>query len=436
MVEELKANLARIIFEPLSRLGFSHKTQASALWSLIESLSSPFFSLLLLPVLTYSLGLGDYGLYVMVMALVSFFGFTGLGMNTSIIYFLAVNYQKSNHKQIAERLSTALLITLLGTLVFSCLFFLALNAFEAQLEKQYPQLIDKQQLIYIALGLVVLTQLDMVVLSAIKGLQQFKTSSKVEFSLRFLNFIVMTLVAVTQKSVEAIVLVVLVMTMLNLMMRYAVLNKIVSINIYNIRINRQSIYELFHYGKWMTLQNLSGAIFGSLDKLVIGSFLGNTVLGSYNILLSISQLVHFIPANMLTFVMPRVATSSQGISIGTLKRVLIITATLSVIFSTLMYTCRELIFSHLHVDISYENLFFWLIFSYFLLSLNAPIYFIALGMNLAKEVSLQCIIGSIVGIILMLMLISSNGLMAVLVSKLVYSFFAIFLIIPVLRKIK
>lgn len=432
----MKAKFTQIIFEPLLRLGFSHKIQATALWSMLESFSNPFFSLLLLPIFTHNLGLENYGLYVMVMALVNFFGFTGLGMNTSITYYMAVNYQTSNSKEIAQRLSSALLITLIGTVLFSCLFLLVLNIFETQFKDHYPQLSDKQQLIYLALGLVVINQLDMVVSSAIKGLQQFKASSKVEFVLRLLSFMLVTLVAVTQKKVEAIVLVVFVMAILNLIVRYAMLNKIVNLDFCEIKINKQITNELFHFGKWMTLQNISGALFGSVDKLVVGSFLGNAVLGIYNVLLSITQLVHFIPANMLTFIMPKVAVNSNALSISILKKVLTITVIVSSMLSIVIFASKGIVFSHFHIDGSYENVFYWLIFNYFLLSLNTPIYFIALGMRLIKAVSLQCIVGSLIGVILMLVLISGNGLVAVLASKLVYSLLAIFLIIPVLRKMK
>ena len=431
----MKVKLTQIIFEPLFRLGFSHKIQATALWSMLESFSSPFFSLLLLPIFTHNLGLENYGLYVMVMALVSFLGFTGLGMNTSITYYLAVNYQTSKRQKIADRLSSALFITLIGTVVFSCLFLLVLNLFEAQFKEHYPQLIGKQQLIYIALGLVVVTQLDMVVSSAIKGLQKFKISSKVEFVLRLLNFIVVALVAVTQKSAESIALVSLVMAVFNLIVRSIMLNKVVKFDIRGIALDKKITHELFHFGKWMTLQNFSGALFGSLDKLIIGGLLGNTVLGAYNVIISITQLVHFIPANMLTFIMPKVALNSESLSTATLKKVLNITVILSTSITTIIFASKGFIFSHFDVGSNYENLFFWMLFNYFLLSLNVPIYFIALGMHLIREVSLQCIFGSLIGIVLLLILISKYGLIAVIASKLIYSILAMYLIIPVLRKI-
>jgi len=432
----MKVSFNQIIFEPLFRLGFSHKIQATALWSMLESFSSPCFSLLLLPIFTHSLGLESYGLYVMVMALVSFFGFTGLGMNTSITFYLAANYQTSNSKQIAERLSSALLITLIGTIFFSCFFLLILNLYEMQFEGRFPQLIGKQKLIYIALGLVVITQLDGVVSSAMKGLQKYKTSSKTEFVLRLLSFIMLALIAVVQKNVEALLLVVLIMSIFNCIVRYAMLNKMFNFDFREIKINKKITNELFHFGRWMTLQSVSGALFGSLDKLVISSFLGNAVLGTYHILISITQLVHFIPANMLTFIMPKVAFNSKSLTIATLKKVLTVTVIFSCILSIVIFVFKGLIFAHFHLDTRYENLFYWLIFSYFIMSLSTPLYFIALGMHLIKAVSLQSILGALVGLVVLMMSVSQYGLIAVLASKLIYSFLTIFLIIPVLRKIK
>jgi O-antigen/teichoic acid export membrane protein len=432
----LQANFKRFIFGPLSRFGISHKLQATALWSMLESFSSPLFSLLLIPIFTHNLGMENYGLYVMVMAFVSFFGFTGLGMSTSITYYLAVNSESINPKYTAERLGSALGLTFFGTVVFSCFFILAHNLYGSQIESYYPLLIAQQQLIYASLILIVITQLDMVVSASLKGLQQFKISSKVEFVLRLLSFIIITLVTFTQKNVIAIVLITLIMTLFSLIVRFRTLNKIVDFHFSDIKINKPIATELFHFGKWMTLQSLAGASFGSIDKLVIGTVLGNKVLGIYNVLLSIAQLIHYIPANMLTFIMPKVAKNNENLSISLLKKIFILTTIISSFFAVLIIILKKFIFLNFHVDSSYEILFYGLIFAYILLSLNIPSYFIALGMNLIKAVSLQCIIGSIVGVSSLLILISKYGILGAVASKLIYSVVAIFLVIPVLRKMK
>jgi O-antigen/teichoic acid export membrane protein len=430
----LQSKPKQFIFSPLLRFGISQKLQATALWSMLESFSGPLFSLILIPIFTRNLGLESYGLYVMVMAFVSFFGFTGLGMSTSITYYLAVNYESTNPKNTAERLGSALGLTFFGTVAFSCLFLLVINYLSTPLKSYYPQLITQQQLIYAALILIVITQLDMVVSASLKGLQQFKISSKVEFALRLLSFGVVTFVAITQKNVIAIVLTTLIMALISLIVRFRTLDKIVHFNFSDIKLNKHTAIELFHFGKWMTLQSIASASFGSIDKLVIGTILGNKVLGIYNVLLSIAQLIHFVPANMLVFIMPKIAKNTEVISVKLLKKIFTFTAMISLFFAVLLVTLKNVIFLKLHVAGNYEALFYWLILSYVLLSLNTPSYFIALGMNLIKAVSLQCIIGSVVGVVSLLILVSNYGILGAVASKSLYSIVAIFLVIPVLRK--
>jgi len=432
----LLVKFAEIIFGPLQRLGFSHKIQATALWSTLESFSAPFFSLLLIPIFTHSIGLENYGLYVMVSALVAFLSFTGLGMQVSITYYLALNHETSSPNQIAERLVSSLLISFFGTTICSCFILLGINIFVTPLNEYLPQLGTQHQLIYIALGLIVVTQLDLVVSSAIKGLQFFNVSSKVEFFLRLLSFVTVALAAINQRSVVDLVCINLIMAIFNLIVRYTMLTKVVCLNFREVKITQRITKELFHFGKWVTLQNVASAFFSSVDKLVVGSALGNTVLGTYNVLLSITQLVHFVPANVLSFIMPKVAVNSKNITVLLLKKVLTANTLFSICIATLILIFKDLIFLHFHVDSIYKPLFYWLIAIYFLLSLNVPLFFIALGVNLIKTVSLQSILGALIGTIFLLALITDYGLLAVVASKLVYAIISLFVIFPVSRKLK
>jgi len=418
----LKAKLSQIIFAPLLRFGFSHKTQATALWSMLESFSNPFFSLLLLPIFTHSLGLENYGLYAMLMALVNFFGFTGLGMNTSITYYLAVNYQTSNPKEIAQRLCSALLITLIGTMLFSCLFLLVINMFETQLKEHYPHLRDKQQLIYIALGLVVITQIDMVVSSAIKGLQEFKISSKVEFVLRFLSFIVVSLVAVIQKSVEAIALVVLVLAIFNLIVRYGMLNKIVNFDLREIKINKQIINELFHFGKWMTLQNLSGAVFGSLDKILLGVLFNTTIVGVYSIIISVTQLSHYVLASASSFITPKI--SSILATKKKLRDIYYKALAASALVTFLMLLILTILYPLLHDHFNLGSIkteYFILLLSYGILAMCVQPYYFALGFGKVKLLSNINIMSALIGIVAMVYFINLYGIFGAAIARLAYT---------------
>jgi O-antigen/teichoic acid export membrane protein len=432
----MRSRLLQLLFRPLQSFGISASIQSTALWTMLESFSSAFFSLMLIPILTHNLGLEKYGLYVMVTAFVSFFSFAGLGMNTSITYYLAVNHQAANTKNIAERLGSALSLTLIGTVTFSCACLLVLSLYVSQLQALYPQLSEHQNLVYAALMLIVITQLDLVVSAALKGLQQFKTSSKIEFTIRLLGFLVIAMVAITQKNVTAIIVATIITAFSSLIIRYRTLSKVIALHLSDIKLTRHYVSELFHFGKWMTLQNIAGALFGSLDKLIVGSLLGNKVVGIYNVLLSITQLIHYVPANILTFILPKVAKNPEALTISLLKKIFTITTLVSSIIAVLIFMFKQVIFLKFHIDSHYGVLFNWLIISYVLLSLNIPSFFIALGMNLIRAVSAQCIIGSVLGILSLLVTVSKYGVLSAATSKLIYSSVAIFLVIPVLKRMR
>jgi O-antigen/teichoic acid export membrane protein len=154
------------------------------------------------------------------------------------------------------------------------------------------------------------------------------------------------------------------------------------------------------------------------------------------VLLNITQLIHYLPANMLTFIMPKVAKNSDALSFVLLKKIFTITITISSLIAIVITIFKQFIFLKFSIDSSYSGLFYWLIICYFLLSLNVPSYFVALGMNLIKAVSLQCIVGSVFGILTLLLLVKSYGVLGAVVSKLIYSLIAIFLLMPVLKKMR
>lgn len=432
----MRIKLTQLLFKPLSHFGISRSLQATALWSMLESFASPLFSLLLIPILTHNIGLEKYGLYVMIFAFVNFFSFTGLGMNTSITYYLAVNQHTKNATNISGRLGTALSLTLIGTVTFSLLFILTLTLFKEMLGVVYPQLVQHLFLVYAALLILILTQCDMVISAALKGLQQFKVSSKIEFMIRAIWFLVVMLVTVLIKEVGAIVFSIVIIVLMGLILRFRALRNVIELKVSNLKIHKIYINEFFHFGKWMTLQNIAGSMYGSLDKIIMGSLFGSKVVGIYNVILSITQLIHFVPANMLTFIMPKIANDKVTFTLATFKKIFAITIISAGLIAIVICTLKQFIFYKFSIDSVYSPLFYGLIISFILMSLNIPSYYVALGLNLIKHVSIQCVLGAMAGILSLLLLASKYGIFAVLASKLIYSLIAIFLLIPVLNKMR
>ena len=436
---QLRIKLMQLLFKPLSRFGINPSIQATAMWSMLESFSSPLFSLILIPILTHNLGLEKYGVYVMVMAFVGLFSFTGLGMNTSITYYLAVNHQTPNTKNIAERLGTALSITLISTITFSLIFLLAFTLFAPALQKMYPQLITQQPLVYAALFLLIFTQCDMVISAALKGLQHFKTSSKLEFLIRLIGFIIVALVAIMLKNVVAIVLSAVIIAFLSVLSRYISISKVADLHLSDIKLNKQYAGEFFHFGKWMTLQNISGAIFGSLDKIMLGLFFNTTVVGTYNIIVSITQLSHYVLASACSFILPKISASAA--SIKTLQKVyyksLVISALVTLLMIFILTMLYPFIKGHFNLgDIKSE--YFILLISYGVLAMGVPPYYFALGLGKVKLLSNINTISAVVGIVAIMSLINNYEILGAALSRVAYTLAVTltFFVPPLLFKIK
>lgn len=388
------------------------------MWSMLESFSSPLFSLLLIPILTHNIGLEQYGLYVMVIAFVGLFGFTGLGMNTAITYYLAINHQSSDAKEIAGRLGTALCITLMSTTVFSLIFLLVLPV----LQHLYPQLIVQQTLVYYALMLLIFSQGDMVISAALKGLQQYKTSSQLEFIIRLISFSVVALTAIVLKQITLIILITVIFALLSIMLRYNALRKKMNIQLNHLKLNKKYANEFFHFGKWMSLQNVSGAILSSLDKLMLGFLFNTTVVGVYNIIVSLSQLSHYIVASASSFILPKISASTASSTVlrTNYYKSLIVSAivTLGIILTlTLLYPHIK---NHFNLgDIQQE--YFILLASYAVLAMCVPPYYFALAFGKVKLLSNINTLSALAGITSIMLLVSNYGILGAALSRVAYT---------------
>ena len=409
----------------LKKAGISQVVGAAAFWSLVESLSAPFFSLMLMPILARNLGLANYGVYVMAMAFIALSGFTGLGMNTTITYYLAKNsisQHLSYQKNIAQQLTTALVITLIGTAGFATLFILATYLSQGYLKTNHPQWFVYSGLKVQVVLLLIFTQCDMVISAALKGLQHFKTSALCEFLIRLLSFALLAVAAFYYKQVEIIIGVSVLVSALSLVIRLVIMLKTANLRLNDLRYNKNEAKAFFHFGKWMTLQNISGAIFGSADKLVLGALFGTALVGAYNILITFAQLIHFALSSASSFILPKV--SKANLPIRSVKTLYIKSLFISVISTLSLALILYSIYFYIQAHFKLPNLhreYILLLISFSILAMNIPPYYFALGFGKVKSLSTINIISGILGTIACLVLIPVYGILGACIARLLYA---------------
>lgn len=409
----------------LKKAGISQSVGAAAFWSMVESFSAPFFSLMLMPILTRNLGLANYGVYVMAMAFIALSGFTGFGMNTAITYHLAKNSAYPNldyKKHIAQQLTTALAITLIGTVGFATLFLSATYLSHGYLKINHPQWLTYSGLKIQVVLLLIFTQCDMVISAALKGLQHFKTSALCEFLIKLIGFALLSAVAFYYKQVEIIIDVAVLVSTLSLIIRLVVMRKTADLKINDMRFNINEAKDFFSFGKWMTLQNMSGVVFSTVDKLVLGAFYGAALVGIYNILITFAQLIHFALSSALSFILPKVSKTNLSIIVvkTSYYKSLLISGCSTLVLALMLYSFYFYIQRHFKLpDLHSEYVL--LLVSFSILAMNIPPYYFALGFGKVKALSTINIFSGILGTIACLVLIPIYGILGACIARIFYA---------------
>jgi len=433
----MKIKIKKIYVKFANVISGNSRFLSSTFWSATESFASPAFLFLLAPILVSNIGIERYGVFIFITTLSAFFSFAGLGMNTAVTYEIAKKLTSSNLQELSIVFSAALVMTLVGTLFFSAFILFICSAIAFNLIPDYLNWNLNFRFIPIVILILILSQIDSVMSASLKGLHQFKFSSMAELFIRFFNLTLIALVAFVSKDLYLVLSALIICSVTSVIVRYLFLRHFIKFTFLDIKTLKKSGMHLFRVSKWMTLQNIAGNSYASLDKLIVGVFLGASQLGAYNILAMFAQLIHFIPASMFTFIMPKVAMQNGCVSRLNFKKLSLVSLLISFSISILLVIFKSLIFTHFFLNFEYIPIFYLIIFSYFLLSLSMPSFYIAIAMNMAKLISFISIFSAVLCISVMIYFIEKHGIFSVAAARLIYSIAAlsyIFLVLRALRK--
>jgi O-antigen/teichoic acid export membrane protein len=358
-------------------------------------------------------------------------------MNTAVTYEIAKKLTSANLRELRIIFSAALITSLVGTLFFSVFILLISCAVAFNVIPDYFNWKLNFRFIPLVILILIFSQIDSILSASLKGLHQFKFSSFAELFIRFFNLTLIALVAFFSKDVYLVLAALMICSVTSVIVRYLFLRHFIKFIFLDIKTLKKSAVLLFKVGKWMTLQGIAGNIYASLDKLIVGFFLGTSVLGAYSILSMFGQLIHFIPASMLQFIMPKVAAQNRCMSTSNFRKLCLASLLISFSITFLLITFKSFIFTHFLLNIEYTSIFYLIICSYFLLSLSAPSFYIAIAMNMSKVISFISTISVILGISVMLYFIEGYGIFSVVSARLIYSIVALtyfFLVFRALRK--
>jgi O-antigen/teichoic acid export membrane protein len=248
-------------------------------------------SLILLPLLTKTLGAYDYGIWAQVQVTISLvLGFVGLGLPYTMTRFLAV---KTNREEIQEEFYSVFFVVFLATAIVSIILIVFANFIAGAFFAGATDIVRITGLI------ILVSSLDSVFLTVFRTFRQMKKYSIFTIANNYGQVGLIAYLVLSGYGILSTVLAVLATMAVMFFILFFLIRSQLGIK----RPHFSRLREYLNFGLPTIPGNVSSWVVASSDRYVIGYFLGATSTGIYSAAYGLGSVIS-IPAAILGFVLP------------------------------------------------------------------------------------------------------------------------------------
>ena len=396
-----------------------------SIWALLEYLCYPLIVFISTPYLLHTLGVENYGYWMLLNAVVSLGAFLNIGTGAATIKLISAGIGRQSAGDITRILNSSFSVALFGggflAIMISVVFSLAGGGLFEKMGDQTLLLITGLTAALLAW----IEQLDNVFASALKGSEKFGFAAKIEIISKILQIVLAILVITFTGSMLAFYFSFVFIAVCRLFVKHLVVVRF--FNIAKLKPSFNGVIETLSYARWGWLQGIGSLLFGVADRLLIGSIMGATALSYYSVATQLAQQIHALSSAGLSVIFPMLSRKIEEVSNFSIHNV----AKLAIIGNFLVSSALAiglLIFGHdillvwlgLSVANASSEILFYLTIGYWLLAINVAPHFILLAIGRMKFVALSNIVAGTVSFIAMFVLIGYNELVGVGIARVLY----------------
>jgi O-antigen/teichoic acid export membrane protein len=400
---------------------------SKAVWGVIEYFFYPLLMFCATPLFIKQLGVEQYGQWMLLIALNGLGGVTGLGMGAAVIKEVSAHRGADDLLGAVKAVRASLAVTLVTSAVLVCLFAaLSLSGLTSILLAKVGNYESVSLLLWFAAALITLEQIDTVFTGAIRGMERFDVSAKVEAISKLLLVVCSAIVALMTHSLEAVLWSNLLLMLVRLLLKAKLSETLLEVKNLLPMWDIEYVKKAFHFGKWVWLQSIGSAMFSMIDRLLVASLLGPIALTQYSVCLQLAQQVHTIPSAGAMFMFPLISRRVK--SQTNIQRFAWISTMLISAFA-LILAVSLVVFGHLLLEIwisqsmadSSTAILIGLVIAFMILSINIAPHYVLLGSDSAKSVAVSNLFAGLVSLIIGFILIEKNGIVGAVWLRIIYS---------------
>jgi len=303
----------------------SHLT--NAVFGVVDYLAYPVGLLLLCPVILRALGMDRYGIWAIATAAISTGAVIASGFGDANIRTVAITLATGDRKALIETVRCALGLHLALGVTIASIGWIAAPWMTRHITQSRPELMpDCLWSLRIAGLLTLIRAVETVCVSTQRAFSRYGSAIQISVLARLLALIAAGLVPLYLRSVLALLLASLAISLIALRFQMRQLYRLLGIPRLIPVLHPEITRRLLVFGGFTWIYSVAGLVFGQADRLVAGVAFGAAAVSSYAFCVQLAQPIYGISAAGLHFLFPYLTTRLAQNEARALRRGVLITA--------------------------------------------------------------------------------------------------------------
>ncbi len=403
-------------------------TISNAAYSVADYVSQPLGMLLAAPLLIHRLGLSQYGIWMLVTAVVGSMGTLSGGFGDAAVKYVSAYRGRNDTAGVIRSIRGMLAINgtlggLLAVAIAVASSFLANHVFRIE-----PALLSATT-VALRLGAAVLFVrcVEAVFIAALRAFEQYGPTVKINVFSRAGTVVAAVVLAAAGFGVAAIMAATLAIAAISMCCQMIASQRVIGRFMPLPSLNRAALSELLAFGCFSWLQALAAVGFNYADRLLVATLLGTSALAYYMVCVQAASPIHGLIQAALNVLFPHVSARQEaGESDATrdvIRRAFIANAALAVLFCLpLALFSRQILTLWMGAAFARtaSPVLAILAIGYGMLALNITGHYVLLALGEVRLVSALNIGGGIATLVTAVILAAPLGLYGIAVGRIIY----------------
>ena len=289
------------------------ESAGNAAYSTAEYIAQPLSMVLAAPYLVARLGLQQYGIWMLVSAVLGSVGILSTGFGDATVKYVSAYRGRRDFEGVERTIRATLTINIaLGSLFAFVVWIASPLAVHRifKIESQFHTV--SIQALRISALVLVIRSAESVFVSTLRAFERYGPAVKLNVVLRVGVTLSAVMLAASGRGIVSIMWATLTWSALIVVLQAGAARGVAGPFYVLPTLQRRALSEVFGFGCYSWLQALAAVVFGYADRFIVAALLGTTPVAIYALCIQVTQPIHSLGAAIFNFVFPHLSARHEA----------------------------------------------------------------------------------------------------------------------------